>query len=410
MPVENDFEGGFALALRGAAELAPEPVLHALAAGAERRGRRRRNQRRAVLAGGLAALVLATGSLAAFGGGVGAVLPADDPARQMSAEEAVQLTRGLLPPGSVRELYAETPGVPGPTGDKYRTRLALAFDDGKGESILIFTVDRTELTPDAAAVCLDPFNTPKDSCDRTAAPDGSVVVVDKLRDRSVESAREWRATWAAADGRRVEVIEYNGQSGQPDRENPPLDADQLRALVSAPAWDQVLDALPRRANPPKASAPASPSAEPTAPAAEVLARLVPLLPPGTTHSEVKGGGTANLSVTSEDRTSLLSVTVEAPGARGLQDKQYAESEGSAGSLAVRERMADGSTVVVNQFGNGKTATTPVLHWSAAVYYPDGRKVEIFEQNGENGYTARPGTPALSLEQLKAIVTAPSWRS
>ncbi|MER6396846.1 hypothetical protein ABT263_12415 [Kitasatospora sp. NPDC001603] len=67
-------------------------------------------------------------------------------------------------------------------------------------------------------------------------------------------------------------------------------------------------------------------------------------------------------------------------------------------------------MVVNRFGNGKTAVDPVLHRAAAVYYPDGRQVSLYEQNGENGYTARPGTPALSLDQLKAIVTDPVWRS
>ncbi|BFV59423.1 hypothetical protein KCMC57_up45270 [Kitasatospora sp. CMC57] len=46
-----------------------------------------------------------------------------------------------------------------------------------------------------------------------------------------------------------------------------------------------------------------------------------------------------------------------------------------------------------------------MHWAAAVHHPDGRSVEAYEWNGENGYTFRPGTPALSLDQLKAIVTA-----
>ncbi|MFJ9448377.1 hypothetical protein ACIRRH_42195 [Kitasatospora sp. NPDC101235] len=73
---------------------------------------------------------------------------------------------------------------------------------------------------------------------------------------------------------------------------------------------------------------------------------------------------------------------------------------------MREKLPDGTLVVTNRFGNGKTATDPILHWTAEVYSPDGHHVSISEWNGENGYTARPGTPALSLEQLKTIVTDP----
>ncbi|MFJ6138420.1 hypothetical protein [Kitasatospora sp. NPDC092286] len=400
------FEDDFALALRGAAALAPESALHTLAADAERRGRRRRNQRRAVLASGLAVAVLAAGSFAAFGGGIGAdaARPAVEPVRPMTSEEVVELITSLLPQGKVRVTYAETPGVPGPTGDRYRTDGGLFYDDGKGESAMSYTVDRTELTPGAAAVCMDPFNGPQDSCERTIAPDGSALVIDKLRDPNNEGRREWRATWAAADGRRVQIIEHSEESVTPAREDPPLDADQLRALVTAPAWERLFDALPARDNPPGPPAP-----EPGPKAEELLATLVPLLPPGAVPSGHEGGSGPHLTVTYEGRTSMLAVSVTEPGRRGIEDKEYAESTGSAGPLAVRERRADGSTVVTNSFGNGKTAVDTVLHWSAAVYYPDGRKVEINEWNGENGYTARPGTPALSLEQLKVIATAPAWR-
>ncbi|MBP0455428.1 hypothetical protein J5Y04_38800 [Kitasatospora sp. RG8] len=402
MPFEDDF----AVALRAAADLAPDPAPYRLVADAERRARVRRSRRLAVVAGGLAVVVLAVGSFAAFGGvGADDARPATEPVRPMTSAEVVELVTSLLPQGKVRFENAGTPGVPGATGDRYRTDGGLYLDDGKGESIIHYTVDRTELTPDAAAVCMDPFSMPTDSCERTAGSDGSVLVIDKLRDRSEERLREWRATWAAADGRRVQVFEYNGQRENTNRENPPLDADQLRALVTAPAWERVFDALPARENPPK-----PPTPEPGPKAEELLAKLVPLLPQGAVPSGQDGKTGPHLLVTYEGRTSMLTLDVTQPGKRGQEDKEYAGSQGSAGPLAVREQRADGSLLVTNSFGNGKTATDPLLHWSAAVYYADGRKIEIFEQNGENGYTARPGQPALSLEQLKAIVTAPSWRS
>lgn len=141
MPVDDEFEDGrtdalgadFARALHGAAALAPEPALYLLAAGAERRGRQRRNRQRALLAGGLAVLVLATGGFAMTGGRSDAARPAE-PAVHMSSEEVVQLVSGLLPPGSVRVMYAGTPGVPGGTGDPYRTDGTLLLDDGKGRA------------------------------------------------------------------------------------------------------------------------------------------------------------------------------------------------------------------------------------------------------------------------------------
>ncbi|MFF1793522.1 hypothetical protein ACFVXQ_04680 [Kitasatospora sp. NPDC058263] len=417
MPVDDEFEGGltdalgadFARALRGAAALAPAPALHALTAGAERRGRRWRNRRRALVAGGLAVLLLATGGFLVGAGGPHAALPAV-PVAPMTSEEVTRLVSGLLPPGSVEVMYAGTPGVAGGNGDIYRTDGTFLFDDGKGASMISYTVDRTELAPGAGAVCMDPFSTPQDSCERTDGPDGSVLVIDKFRDQTDPAQREWRATWAAPDGRRIRIIEHNGQPAAANREEPPLDAEQLRALVTSPAWQRVVDALPARANPPAPPGPsATPTGDPTPSAADLLARLVPLLPPGTTQTPVPGGDSANLLVTAEERTSLLTVHTGPPSARGREDRELALS-GPPTPLEVREILADGTLVVVNRFGNGKTAVDPVLHWAAAVYYPDGRQVSLYEQNGENGYTARPGTPALSLDQLKAIVTAPAWRS
>ncbi|MEU1425305.1 hypothetical protein [Kitasatospora sp. NPDC005751] len=206
------------------------------------------------------------------------------------------------------------------------------------------------------------------------------------------------------------IIEHNGQPATPNRENPPLDADQPRALVTAAAWARLFDALPARDTAPK-----PPTPEPGPKAEDLLAPLVPLLPPGAVPSGQDGRDGAHLTVTYEGRTSMLSVSVTEPGGRGVKDngrgvkdKEYAETEGSAGPLAVRERRPDGATVVTDVFGNGKTAVDPVLHRAAAVYYADGRAIEINEWNGENGYTFRPGNPALGLDQLKAVVTAPAW--
>ncbi|MFD9598043.1 hypothetical protein ACFWA9_35525 [Kitasatospora sp. NPDC059973] len=235
-------------------------------------------------------LLLATGGFLVGAGGPHAALPAA-PVAPMTSEEVTRLVSGLLPPGSVEVSYAGTPGVAGGNGDVYRTDGTFLFDDGKGASMISCTVDRTELAPGAGAVCMDPFSTLQDSCERTDGPDGSVLVIDKFRDRTDPAQREWRATLAAPDGRRIRIIEHNGRPAAANREEPPLDAEQLRALVTSPAWQRVVDALPARANPPVPPGPsATPTGDPTPSAADVLARLVPLLPPGTTQTAGAGPG------------------------------------------------------------------------------------------------------------------------
>ncbi|KOV31756.1 hypothetical protein ADK60_15190 [Streptomyces sp. XY431] len=423
MPVENDFEDkfeddfedGFAQALRGAAALAPEAALFGLAAGAERRGQRRRSRRRAAVAGVAAVAVLAVGGVGVFvdaGPGAGlfgpaAAEPAVDP---MTSEEVVELVTGLLPPASVQTVTAETPGVPGPANNKHETFGVLRYDDGRGASLLSYSVERGAQRPEAAAVCMDGFTTPQDSCERTTRPDGSVLVVDKLRDTSFPGKREWRATWATPDGTVIRVTEYNGQPATPTRETPPLDDGQLATLVTSPAWARVVAALPAHPDAPKPDrSPAdTPAPAATTPAsAELLAKLTKLLPPGAQASGVDEQHAA-LTVTFEGRTSKISIYAEPAGPRGQRDKKDAE-EGLPTPLEVHDKLSDGTLLVLNRFGNGKTAVNPVLHWTAKVYYPDGRNILLNEWNGENGYDYQPGDPALSIEQLKAVITAPDWR-
>ncbi|MER7704687.1 hypothetical protein ABTX81_17565 [Kitasatospora sp. NPDC097605] len=411
MPVEEEFEAEFARALRGAAALAPDDALFGLAAGAERWGRRRRGRRRAALVGGVAAVVLVAGGAGVLGGGAGAGLfgPAAAPVRPMTAEEVVRLVTGLLPPGSVESKFAEAPGDSKASRGEHQSFGALEFDDGKGASVITFGVERGTQRPDEAARCSDPFTTPQDSCERTERPDGSVVVIDKRRDSSFPEQRQWQATWAAPDGTVVRITEYNGQPAARTRDEPPLDAGQLAAMVTSPAWARVVAAMPPNPKAPKApEAPEEPTPAPaTPPAAELLATLTRLLPPGTTASGPDEQHTT-LTVTAGERTSRVSVLVEPAGAQGRQGRKGVE-EGLPTPLEVREKLPDGTLVVTNRFGNGKTATDPLLHWTAQVYYPDGRSVQLYEWNGENGYDFRPGEPALSVDQLKAVVLAPDWR-
>ncbi|MQS17772.1 hypothetical protein F7Q99_37690 [Streptomyces kaniharaensis] len=405
MPTDDEFADDFARALRGVAELAPEPVQHTLALAAEQRGRRWRRRRRTAVAGGLAALVLVgAGGFAAIGRGpLGGVGPAAPDLPAMSQDEMVALVGGLLPQGKVKVLYGDVAG-----SDRHRASLVLMFDDGAGESVIDISVERTKQRPDANAFCQDGFTTPQDSCDRSVRPDGSALVVERLRDTYNADIRKWEAVWAGPDGRRLQIAEYNGQPAVANRPNPPLAVDQLSALATSPAWDRVFASLaPVKGAPKPGDAPApTPSQGPSN--AELLAKLVPLLPAGAKVSG-QDAQRAVLTVTVEGRSSMLMVGVEPPSQRGRDDFGTMDRDRTT-PLEVREKRSDGALVVTNRFGNGKTATDQILHWTADVHYPDGGQVRISEWNGENGFTFKPGTPALDVDQLKAIVTNPAWRS
>ncbi|MBD0689769.1 hypothetical protein [Streptomyces sp. CBMA123] len=412
MPSDDEFADAFAddfaRALRGAAELAPEPVQHTLAVRAEQHGRRWRRRRRTAVASALVVLVLAGGGLAAARPGafdlVGPAGPAAPSRPTMSGQELVALFTGLLPKGTVKELNSGPPQKV----DKHRTGAILLFDDGAGASIVEFSAERTNLAPEAAAVCMDGFQTPQDSCDRTVRPDGSVLVIDKLRNNLTQGGREWRVTWAAPDGRRVGFTEYNGQPAIANRPNPPVSDDtQLTALVTSPVWDEVFAALAPVEGAPKPGRSSAPEPAATGPSnAELLTKLVPLLPAGA-KVEGQDPGHAALTVTFEGRTSMLTVAVDPPSQRG-RDELAGMDRNLPTPLEVREKRPDGTLVVTNRFGNGKGATNPVLHWLGSVSYPDGSQVRINEWNGPNAYTFQPGDPAVDVDRLKALATDPVW--
>ncbi|MFB8169543.1 hypothetical protein ACFC60_16510 [Kitasatospora purpeofusca] len=420
MPVESDFESNlgtgfeerFARELRGAATLAPDERLFALAAGAERLGRRRRNRRRAAVAGGAALAVLAVGSVGAFTGGPGPGLLGPAGESPMTGDDVVRLVVGLLPPGAVSDVTASIPGKPHASADPQLAMGLFSYDDGKGVSSIHYFVERGAQPPERAAVCNPPV-APEDSCDRSVRPDGSVLLIEKSSDPKFAGQRTLRGVYATPDGTVISLVEFNGSQANPTRELPPLDAAQLAAVVTAPGWGKVVAAIPANPNALKPSAPTAPpspgaaSPVPGDSLPELAAVLAGLLPTGAKEvgRDAENGA---VTVEYEGRTSRLTIHVEPAGARGIEFKKGAE-ENTPTPLEVRQKLPDGTLVVMNQFGNGKSAVDPLLHWVAWVYYPDGRNILISEGNGEDELSPRPGQPALSVEQLRAMVTAPDWR-
>lgn len=72
--------------------------------------------------------------------------------------------------------------------------------------------------------------------------------------------------------------------------------------------------------------------------------------------------------------------------------------------------ADGTAVVAITERESKTTDGPIVQWGADALHPNGTRVTVTEWNGPDGRTFLPGTPALDLDRLNALASAPAWRT
>ncbi|GAA1233355.1 hypothetical protein GCM10009665_24550 [Kitasatospora nipponensis] len=410
------FDDQFSRLLHEAAELAPDPPGAVLAGSARRIGRRQAVRRRAAMAGSVAALALvglAAAELAPGIGGSSRVSAAGARSGRITGAFMDDTLKSLLPPGQVTDDQGfgigemALPGI-GPTA-------TLKYDDGHGAGMVVLSTNRVPVPivqGTEGTRCQDPFEAPVEGCVRTVRPDGSVLVIDRLGPRAPNVTRNWIAIYTGTDGRQVRVDEYNATTAGPPltRENPPLSADQLTAVVTSTAWNPVFEAfdpVPTGApTAPAGSAAASP--EPSA----ILATVGHLLPPGVLSeagsTPQDTAGQAHLRVTVEGRASLLQVTVFPQWQQGVDEhpRQTFESGAAPGTLL---RTVDGSSVITTAVGASKGGGGPDLQWSVDVLHPDGTRVRVTEWNGANGYDFEPGTPALTTDQLADVATASAWR-
>ncbi|WP_145795566.1 hypothetical protein [Kitasatospora atroaurantiaca] len=119
-----------------------------------------------------------------------------------------------------------------------------------------------------------------------------------------------------------------------------------------------------------------------------------------------GRGQAHLPVTVDGRTSMLSVTVSLPSEMNRSARKNFDAGPEAES---NEHLPDGTLVIIRESGATKSGGGPAVSWNVEAFHPDGTRVTVAEWNGENGYTFRPDTPALTTDQLKAIAVDPAWR-
>ncbi|KJS59651.1 hypothetical protein [Streptomyces rubellomurinus] len=412
MPLDDRF----AALLHDAAELAPDPPAAELAASARRRHLRARRRRTAVVAAATAVVALtALGTRllpgADPGPGSTRLAPSGGWPEGITGTFMTDTLVSLLPPGQITAAggYGTNDGaVPGLPPSAH-----LLYDDGQGAGMVTLSVDRVALPiseTTAGTQCADPVESPTEGCERTVLPDGGIVVVDRLAPVEPMKVRKWQATYTGPDGRRLQIWEVNATSYGPplSRPNPPLTPRQLTAAVTSNAWDPLF--APGAATTP---APGN-SPEPSGPSADrIIATARALLPPGTLAdpgATQHTTGRAHLSVTLDGRTSMLSVRADprrADAASAARVRQAYEHGDGVDPAAVR--TPDGTLVQVRQLHASKSGDGPVLRWIVTALHPDDTEVTVAEWNGTDEPNARPGTPALTTEQLTAIAVAAPWR-
>ncbi|WP_329578978.1 hypothetical protein OG500_10395 [Kitasatospora sp. NBC_01250] len=395
--------------LREAADLAPDTPGELLADGGERRGRRRVARRRAAAVAGGAAVLTVVGLVA------GQLRPGDDrvaPAsRQTTASpgprSALATLVPLLPPGQTSERSSPDQVTgPGPTA-------RLVFDDGHGATLLQLSTATVAvpLGEDTEGTqCPDPFMVPTEGCTRTVRPDGSILVVDRSAPTSSNPVKKWSAVYTGIDGRQVRLDEYNSRTvaAPVTRADPALSAEQLTAVVTSSSWDGLIAAA-RPVTAPTTGTPAPKAPRP----ADVLATADRLLPAGVQHDN--GGtpqttaGEGHLTVTAAGRSSVLVITVDPQLDRGAGDPRGA-FEGSVRAGQQLTRAVNGGSSVITSTAVDTTGSGgPATVWTVEAMLPDGTGVSIAESNGSNGYDIQGGAPVLTVDQLTALATDPSWQ-
>ncbi|UIX31135.1 hypothetical protein [Streptomyces sp. GQFP] len=422
MPVEqrdDQFEERLGSALRSAGG-AFDVDRAALVAGGESRGRRLRTRRwTAVVSGAVAiALVGVGGALVAPWGGdgtgqraVGAggttVGPGDATGTATptvtTGDDMIDILKNLLPKGGrfSNESARGTDSAPGPY-------VYAVYDDGKGAAALSVSLGRVEPGSEQAREatdCPDRTLTPYDDCVSSTLSDAGVLRILKgyeYPDRRVDT-KLWTADLVTPEGEHVSVMEWNAPAEKDapiSRAEPPLDSEELKTLVTHGAWTVTIDRMPKAETP--SASPAS-SPPPAVEGGSVVSTLTGLLPSGldvvsTGSQEAEYG---YVVVDDGKGRSFVQVNVQ-PDMSDVEDQLFGPDRNP-------ETLADGTKVVVKE-GIGDDKGLGLIMRTADTIRTDGMRVVVsaFNSGSQNTGPTR-ATPALTLDQLKAIATSPKWR-
>ncbi|WP_327177153.1 hypothetical protein OG599_18970 [Streptomyces sp. NBC_01335] len=438
MPFEDDLSGE----LRRAGDSFEIPDRTALLDGAVEIGRRGVRRRRVatvtggalalalvVLGGGLATgLVGGSGSGAQLASGTRAVTPGAGGG--VSGTEMVETLASLLPGGKV----SEGSGIgTGEIEDGAVASASVVYEDGKGAATVTASLYPTPAHAQArggAGACMNEPGAVRD------VPDGAALAYDgidgaALADGSGGQApvTECPTTAAAAGGNlvgyrfrtlsaagvTVDVRAYSGVldgGAEGDRSTPPLTKSQLADLGRSAKWTGLVQRMRAIvAQQEKKGGDGSDSGAPTpSPAASrapeldyslLMPTLLRLLPDDVTvvrQQHDSDSEYAELVVDDGQGQSLVGINVQ----RDMRDVA-SDLYGSA------ETLPGGGLLAVRQTP-GEKGGQGIVQWTVDLMYPDGMRVVVmaFNADRQDG-TATRTEPALSIDELKALVTSPDWR-
>ncbi|WP_328544262.1 hypothetical protein [Streptomyces europaeiscabiei] len=425
---EDPFEGRLGDALRQAGD-SFETDGRTMVDGGVVRGRRLLFRQRAAMLGGVAGIALIGVGGAVLLPGIGDGGGDGDGKRSVAAErsgeqtvsgddgevsgaEMVQRLKNLMPKGKFSGESARGTGTePGPYAH-------VVYDDGNGAAAVELGLGRIDPDSEHArqlTECPDKAVIEYDSCKESTRPDGSRLMLFEgyeYPDRRVDT-KFWYAQVVDPEGFEVSVREWNAgaQMDAPvTRAEPPFPTAYLRAIVTAPEWQEVVDAIPEEtAKEDKEEREESSTVRPEDPASppmvggEAIRRtLISLLPENVeivSKEEELESDFAYVVLDDGKGQSLVQVNVQL-GMADVTDSLFG---------ADAETLPDGTKVVTRQ-GPGEKGGEGVVMWTVDTLRTDGLRVVISAFNSGAQHTAATrGTPALSMAQLKEIVTSERWK-
>ncbi|MEU4098889.1 hypothetical protein [Streptomyces sp. NPDC026673] len=310
--------------------------------------------------------------------------------------ELFTVLRQLLPEGRVLSgLASDMEGTSNP-GSPYAQAV---WDDGRGASTISVNLSRVQAgqrqdeCPDLALM------KPGTTCKRTELPGEAVLVVIKgweYQDNR-KGPKDWQAILTTPDGRQIQADEWNApaQKGKPTtRENPPLSAAQLGALVRSAQWDRFFSGIPEAPATQPGTDPAMPSS------AKIMALLKEVLPKGLKVTVPRGQDGGYLHLTVDDGRGATFVEIDF--------QRWAPDEVDDPIYKKATVLPDGTKLVKRRDGGDKGGVG-IVRWVADTIRPDGLRVVVSAFNSD-GYH-RPVTrkaPGVSMDELVKAATDPRW--
>ncbi|MEV6286541.1 hypothetical protein [Kribbella sp. NPDC051770] len=284
---------------------------------------------------------------------------------QEPADDLTTILSGALPDGIVGNIS--------PAGKDL-----VRYDDGSGAVVLQVSVRRLlREFLDQATLCPPLSQGPYDQCVRTTEPDGAYVTVNQgfAEAKNPAGIQRWSATLGTPEGGIVALTEWNaptpGSTGA-SRPHPPLTPEQLRSIVTAPAWERAWTRLAEPPTPP--AAPSRGNLDPEQ-ILDVLRQHV--RPPlEITRTYAGGPGYVEATVNSTGGPTLVTITVQ----------HWTDPSALTALVTKSRRRPDGTQLATHHQKLPTGATQDDLD----VFTPTGTRILITQLNA-----AAPGLPPTS---------------